>query len=661
MYGTKIGRFVVIGELGQGGMGIVFKAHDRELDRKVALKVLRGSTASAEERTRMLREGQAMARVTHPNVITVYEVGSESGLVYLAQELLDGGTLGQWLEHPRGQREILDRFIAAGRGLAAAHAAKLVHRDFKPDNVLLGKDGRVRVADFGLARSLGAGGDAAGPTTRGVLYTDPATVQSPMSPLTRTGAVMGTPMFMAPEQHEGQLADERSDQFSFCVALYHGLYGDWPFAGKTSVALADSVIEGRVEPPPKGHAVPSRLRKVVLRGLATSPAARYPSMDALLAELAPFASVPKRGGRWLAIAGGVALLGGGVAAGAYALRSSPAAERADAKRTDTKVDVVVPTSEWLSEAIERGLPNDAIVKYDLAAQLLAQQGEKVKASIPQSAGVIARVLAGRLAEAQAKLRAIDANKGDDALARSYADLATAAVALASGDLKTALAKSQTCAGSFARGEPLLSALCLELQGSTSVEMGFAAGARTTYQQGLAIAKQQDSLLRGMTIELALAELDLDESRYDRAVTQATALQTAAGERAATGPEVEARILLARALIAQASTQKALEVLEPVKREALQSFRVRIAHAVALGEANALLGDASGLDRIEAARAEAERNGYTGLVLEARFARLYVLDATGAETAKTEKEQLVKDARAAGYHRIERLAQNVAQP
>jgi serine/threonine protein kinase len=322
--GTQIGRFVVVTELGRGGMGAVYAAHDPQLDRQVALKVLREETGEAEDRLRMLREGQAMARVTHPNVITVYEVGTHGDSVFLAQELLDGGTLRAWLEKgpPRPHPEILEKFLLAGRGLAAAHAVGLVHRDFKPENVLLGKDGRVRVADFGLARAEASLSDALAVTAKGGgPHRDDGSdvTKSPMSQLTRTGAVMGTPMFMAPEQHMGERADARCDQFAFCVSLYHALYRAWPFEGKSAPALADAVIEGRMSAPPKGVTVPANLRKLLLRGLATHPADRYPSMEALLADLERAAGVtpPTRRAPW--IAGGVLVAVAGAAAAAYAV------------------------------------------------------------------------------------------------------------------------------------------------------------------------------------------------------------------------------------------------------------------------------------------------------------------------------------------------------
>ncbi|HEY1811408.1 MAG TPA: serine/threonine-protein kinase, partial [Kofleriaceae bacterium] len=314
-HGTKVGRFVVAGKLGAGGMGVVYAAHDRELDRHVALKVLRVAGASDEERVRMLREGQAMARVTHPNVITVHEVGVDGELVFLAEELLDAGTLGDWLEHARVQNEIIEKFVAAGRGLAAAHAAGLVHRDFKPDNVLVGGDGRARVMDFGLARLRGTDpGESAARDSQ-------VELRSPLSePLTEAGAVMGTPGYMAPEIYRNEPADARTDQFAFGVALYEALYGTRPFE-------RGAIVDGRaVAPrPPPSSKVPAWVGRVVARAIALDPAQRFASMDDLLAELA---RDPTAARQRVAIGAAIAVA---VAAGAIAVvgaigGSGPAAE-----------------------------------------------------------------------------------------------------------------------------------------------------------------------------------------------------------------------------------------------------------------------------------------------------------------------------------------------
>ncbi|HUS30122.1 MAG TPA: protein kinase [Kofleriaceae bacterium] len=371
-HGSKVGRFVVEGQLGAGGMGVVYAAHDRELDRRVALKVLKG-TDDAEQRTRLMREGQAMARVTHENVITVHEVGMEGSMVFLAQELLDGGSLRDWLlaDKKRSQSEILAKFIAAGRGLAAAHRAGLVHRDFKPDNVLLGKDGRVRVSDFGLARSLESSAAALAETQKGGGSTD-ENLANPMLTMTRTGAVMGTPLYMSPEQHAGEPADERSDQFSFCVALYEALHGDTPFPGKTAVALADAVMSGRMKPPPKTADVPSRIRKILLRGLSTIPGERYPSMDALLADLTH--DPARKRTRFVLLAAVIILIAGAVVGG-YALSSheSRKASEVPARRTVAvlgfKNTAADPASAWISQGMSQLL----------AAQLLADDVKVVSA------------------------------------------------------------------------------------------------------------------------------------------------------------------------------------------------------------------------------------------------------------------------------------------
>jgi serine/threonine protein kinase len=360
---SQIGRYELRELLGAGGMGVVFAAYDAELARTVAVKVLRPGLGAAMA-DRLRREAQAMARLAHPNVVAVYDAGVDRGRTFVAMERVDGETLTRWLEAPRSPREILDAFRAAGAGLAAAHAAGLVHRDFKPDNVLVGRDGRIRVGDFGLVRT--APDDGAAETTadgdvrpadrpvrstdRDVRSTDRPVrstdrpVRSTDRPvrstdrdvrttdehvrradsaadasreddvadarwadraaeapradagLTASGVVLGTPAYMAPEQHRGEPADARSDQFSFCVALHRALYGSWPFAGATIEALAIAVQAGARVPPAHQVRLPRRVRAAIARGLATDPAARFATLDALLAELAP------RPARWLAAA-----------------------------------------------------------------------------------------------------------------------------------------------------------------------------------------------------------------------------------------------------------------------------------------------------------------------------------------------------------------------
>ena len=304
---TTVGRFEVVGRLGSGGMGTAYVAHDPQLERKVALKLVRprahdGSTTAAM--TNLLREARAMARLTHPNVVTVYESGvvelteadedtgsgdavSERGsspMVFIAMELLDGGSLDTWIRaHPirsrRDLAQVLSVFVQAGRGLAAAHAVDLVHRDFKPANVVLGRDGRVKVADFGLARPLQAEtpslpGDEAGSVTG--------------------SEVAGTPAYMAPEQYEGR-ADARSDQFSFCVALWEALHGARPFRATTIPELLERVHEG---PKIGGESrfVPSHVRDALARGLAFDPRDRWPSVESLLDAITrdPWARLRRR-------------------------------------------------------------------------------------------------------------------------------------------------------------------------------------------------------------------------------------------------------------------------------------------------------------------------------------------------------------------------------
>ena len=299
--GDRIGRYLVLGRLGAGGMGVVLSAYDPQLDRKVAIKLLRTGIgiATAEARARLVREAKAIAQLSHPNVVAVYDVGAidgsdpaRQGEIYIAMEFVEGDTVTQWMRRwNRPWRDVLEVMLQAGRGLAAAHAVGLLHRDFKPDNVLVGADGRVRVGDFGLARSV-MGPDAPTPDHHAIR---PAHAVSALhATLTATGTVLGTPRFMAPEQFLGEDTDSRSDQFSYCVALYDALYGRHPIEGGTALQMVDK--GERALPPPSDSKVPAHIGRAILRGLDPQPAKRFPSMTALLAELtpAPIRVLPRR-------------------------------------------------------------------------------------------------------------------------------------------------------------------------------------------------------------------------------------------------------------------------------------------------------------------------------------------------------------------------------
>jgi hypothetical protein len=280
--GAVIARYRILGRLGAGGMGVVYRAHDAQLDRDVALKLLRIGEDGTEGRTRMLREAKAAAKIRHPNVVTVYDAGEVFGRVFIAMELIDGVTLkAHFRGRKRAWREVVDIMLGAGEGLAAAHAASLVHRDFKPDNVLVEAGGRVRVLDFGLARPAT---DAEGPTIRATAVI-PADGPPVMRTLTQTGMLVGTPAYMAPEQHLARGVDARSDQFAYCVTLYECLYGQRPFAGDTQAELTMNVVEGRLQAPPRDRDVPPEIFGVLQRGLAVHPADRYDTLGELLAEL----------------------------------------------------------------------------------------------------------------------------------------------------------------------------------------------------------------------------------------------------------------------------------------------------------------------------------------------------------------------------------------
>lgn len=317
-YGYRFGRYVLLERLGEGAMGIVYTAHDPKLARTVALKLVRPAVDRGEARARLLREAQVAARLKHANVVTVHEAGEAAGLAYIALEYVKGETVRAWMRtpgRPRPWREVLRVFLQAGEGLAAAHRAGVVHRDFKPANILLDEEGRARVADFGLA--IGARETSEEETLQGLGCDESHDMR-----MTRTGALLGTPLYMAPEQHEDADVDARADQYSFAASLYEALYGAHPFAGATlkeqlAAKKALAVHEGR------SARVPGWLRAVVLRGLHPDPSARWPDMGAMLAALR--ADPTRR--RWLTAAAVSAVVG---ATTAFGVRAHTRAEIAAA-------------------------------------------------------------------------------------------------------------------------------------------------------------------------------------------------------------------------------------------------------------------------------------------------------------------------------------------
>lgn len=329
----RLGRYVLLRRLGSGAMGVVYSAYDPQLDRKVALKLLRRVRSKDEGRTEVLREARAMARLSHPNVVTVHEVDEEGGRIFLAMEYVSGGTLRSWMRAERRPwKDVADVFLRAGRGLAAAHAADLIHRDFKPENVLMTGTGEPLVADFGLATVVETPSIEDG--------NDEQTEQNLL--VSGGGGRVGTPGYMAPEVFAWEPADALSDQFSFAVALFEGLYGQRPFAGSDLQSLRENAEQGRVQMPDSTGDVPAGLRRLVLRGLSARPEERYPSMDALLEALEPLVHPPGRAGWWTA--GGLAVALTGLAAWSLTRTPEPGPGPAVCAGGDTRAQKV-----WTSD------------------------------------------------------------------------------------------------------------------------------------------------------------------------------------------------------------------------------------------------------------------------------------------------------------------------
>ncbi|MEW6431966.1 MAG: tetratricopeptide repeat protein [Myxococcota bacterium] len=293
--GQSLDRYVILERLGAGGMGEVYAAWDPALDRKVAVKILRPELLQDDPdltdqlKTRMIREAQALARLSHPNVVAIHDVGVAGPHIFLAMEFVAGKTLKAWLtERPRSWRSILEIFLAAGEGLAAAHAVGITHRDFKPDNVVVGADGRVRVMDFGLAHAHQE------TARREVPLGESDSPSAIKRAITQPGAMLGTPAYMSPEALYGRPTDFRSDEYSFCAALFEALYGLRPFSGETPAAIAAEMEAGRLQPAPRNTPVPRRVHQLIVRGLEIDPARRFQTMRALLIQLGRRKSMLRR-------------------------------------------------------------------------------------------------------------------------------------------------------------------------------------------------------------------------------------------------------------------------------------------------------------------------------------------------------------------------------
>lgn len=414
--------FEIEGPLGAGGMGIVYRARDLQLGRAVALKLHRPMLRGTD---RLMREAASMAKLSHPNVATVHEVGTHEGMLFIAMEFIDGVTARGWVAQTRRTTmEIAALYRGAGEGLCAAHAAGLVHRDFKPENVLVGVDDVARVVDFGLARAV----------AEETLLTEPDLPSHPpadSSALTLTGAAVGTPAYMPPEQFEGGEVDERSDQFSFCVSLYEAIYGERPFADSLR-QHATSGQSASVRPAPAGARVPPKLRRILLRGLALAPADRWPSMELLLKELNRLL-VP-RSRQWMIASAGLGALG--IGGGLMALQLANAGEGCEntssqlagiwdeRRRTETKSSILATELPYAQDTWERVQAQLDAYATDWATRQVAIC--EARSDEPQAKEDRQR----RLDCMHDRARTLRATV--DALAEADADVITNAIAMTSG-------------------------------------------------------------------------------------------------------------------------------------------------------------------------------------------------------------------------------------
>ncbi|MEM7157651.1 MAG: serine/threonine-protein kinase [Myxococcota bacterium] len=558
---VRVGRYAVQGSIGSGGMGSVVRAYDPELQRDVALKLLRAERmGDANTRARLVQEARAMARLAHPNVAMVFEVGEADGHLFVAMELVDGRNLRQWLdEASRPWRPVLTLFEQAGRGLVAAHAKGLIHRDFKPDNVVVDSEGRARVVDFGLAREQG---ETVVPTEDELEEPEPRPETQAVN-LTTTGTLLGTPAYMSPEQWKGEPVDARSDQFSFCVSLWEALCGARPFTEERMGPLMEAVTHGRMTEPRAG-AAPRHVFRALQRGLRPDPAERWPDMESLLHELRP-----RRRGAWL-VGGGLVIAGvlGAVGAGALTPEQDPAAA-CDQERE--RLDGV--WDDEVREAAKRGVASTELAYADdvwrtVSSRLDGYADTWVNEARTQCVADLART---------------EGTAGGSRRARCLED-ARRALAGLSGALREADEAVVVDAAHAATRLPDLSA-CAD-------ERRLLSWAEEPTAERRAQLDDAEAALGRARRSLAVLDTAKGASRYEQELLAGRGAAEQAREAAAAGGnrslEAEASLTLARTLLKvgqkHAAERALIEAMEGAEAtgDALTRVRARIYHVYVLG-------------------------------------------------------------------------------
>ena len=546
----RFGKYVLEAELGQGGMGVVWQARDPDLGRRVALKLVK-KRGSALATTRLLREAQAIARLQHPNVVTVHEVGAVGDQMYVAMELVEGASLRHWLQRGRRDlREILDVFAQAARGLAAAHDRGLVHRDFKPDNVLVGDDGRVRVCDFGLVRlAVGEGGEPAGSGA------DPLSLSNA---LTSAGQLVGTPRYMAPEQLFGEPIDARTDQFAFAVTLYEAVARQRPFHASNLDELTGALLAGMIQPMPQAAAVPGWLERLLWRGMAREPERRWPSMHDVIAELTADRAAERR-----AALDGMARTDPMIAAFPPAEADAPRIERLRAvlerawdrkSRGDLRAAAVL-ADQLVADTADLAYPPLRAAALYLAGDLTHRRGDPAAARAQLLAAaraaaatgddwqianvwvflIVVAIAQGRLDEADAFAECAEvavARTGENASLRTRLDNHRGQLAAARGDLagaaawhRAAVARDEITHG---HDHPFLVVSLLAL-GEVLLRAGDLPGAREAALRAAAIADVDSnppvpSRARALDLLAAIARHDGRTSDADLLSARAAAMR-----------------------------------------------------------------------------------------------------------------------------------------